>query len=66
MDALEAACSGGYLSVRETLGVDELSRGRSVEGGAASWPTDPSPFAHPTKIAVLEAIRKDRQPANVR
>lgn len=67
MDAIQTRCAKGYLSVRETLDVDEWSRGRVVDGALPNaWPSDPKPFVHPTKIVVLDVRRKDERASNVR
>ncbi|HUH96068.1 MAG TPA: class I SAM-dependent methyltransferase [Anaerolineales bacterium] len=57
MQTLEALCEDGYLRVRElipvpedVIGFAETRLGRPI--------TDPSPFNHSTKIAVLEVRRK--------
>jgi len=55
--ALEAMCADGYLAVESLVAVPDDCVG--MTGGAAAWPTDPAPFKHPTKIAVLRARRKD-------
>lgn len=57
MGVLDAAC-GGYASVESMIAVPDDTRGM-VGDGALAYPTDPSPFAHPTKIAVLRVRRKD-------
>jgi 23S rRNA (cytosine1962-C5)-methyltransferase len=63
MSAIEGRCAKGYLSVREVLSVDALSLGRAADGASASWPADPAPFTHPTKIVVLDVRRKDGRAA---
>lgn len=54
---LEALCQDGYLKIEELISVppDFSSFSPTFLG---SYPTDPSPFNHPTKIAVLRAKRK--------
>lgn len=66
MEAIRSRCAKGYLSVREVIDVDERSRGRAMDGSTSAWPADPAPFAHPTKIVVLDVRRKDERRANVR
>ncbi|MBL8094167.1 MAG: class I SAM-dependent methyltransferase [Anaerolineales bacterium] len=53
---IEAASADGYLSLEATLPVppDLLGFGDAPR----AWPTDPSPFNHPTKIAVVRVRRK--------
>jgi 23S rRNA (cytosine1962-C5)-methyltransferase len=57
---LAEMCADGYLELEETIVVppDCVGRAGSV-GSDPVWPSDPAPFAHPTKIAVLRARRKD-------
>ena len=57
--SLEALCEDGYLSIEQLVPVPQ-----SFFGGvsAANLPTDPAPFNHPTKIAVLRVRRKDAVP----
>jgi 23S rRNA (cytosine1962-C5)-methyltransferase len=57
MDALEALCADGYLRVAELIPVPEDFTG--FPGTRSGFPvTDPAPFNHSTKIAVLEVRRK--------
>ncbi|MFO0562650.1 MAG: class I SAM-dependent methyltransferase [Polyangiales bacterium] len=65
MEAIRSRCAKGYLSVREVIDVDPCSRGWATET-ASAWPADPAPFAHPTKIVVLDVRRKDERRSNVR
>ena len=59
---LEAVCSDGYLSVDRFLDVPADFTG--PEGArAGAPPTDPAPFNHPTKIALLRVTRKDGRTA---
>jgi 23S rRNA (cytosine1962-C5)-methyltransferase len=55
MGTLEALCSDGYLSIRELIAVPE-----DMTGYNQVLPplTDPSPFNHSTKIAILDVKRK--------
>ena len=57
MDTLTALCADGYLKIAELIevppdftGYPDTKRGNQI--------TDPSPFNHSTKIAVLDVIRK--------
>jgi 23S rRNA (cytosine1962-C5)-methyltransferase len=54
---LEELCQDGYLSIESLVPVpsDHAGPGPPPEG---SWPADPAPFNHPTKIAVLRVRRK--------
>ncbi|MDX2030430.1 MAG: class I SAM-dependent methyltransferase [Blastocatellia bacterium] len=57
---LEALCADGYLRVEELLPIAEDFTG--YESTRAGTPiTDPAPFNHSTKIAVLRIRRKDRR-----
>lgn len=56
MMELNDLCADGYLSLEEILPVPQDFIGRM--GEAAAWPTDPAPFNHPTKIAILRVRRK--------
>jgi 23S rRNA (cytosine1962-C5)-methyltransferase len=55
MQTLEALCSDGYLKIKELIPVPEDFIGYSK---ATLSITDPAPFNHSTKIAVLEVKRK--------
>lgn len=54
---LKALCADGYLAIEELLDVPE-----DITGYAGTRvnppPVDPSPFNHPTKIAILRVIKK--------
>jgi len=55
MQTLEKLCKDGYLSIRELIPVPEDFIGRNRVGKPI---TDPAPFNHSTKIAVLDVKRK--------
>jgi 23S rRNA (cytosine1962-C5)-methyltransferase len=55
LQTLEALCKDGYLGIREFVPVPEDFIGLSKIGGPI---TDPAPFNHSTKIAVLDVRRK--------
>lgn len=57
MNTLESLCKDGYLKIKELIPVPEDFTGYP-ETRAGSPITDPSPFNHSTKIAVLEVKRK--------
>jgi 23S rRNA (cytosine1962-C5)-methyltransferase len=57
LETLEALCADGYLKITELIPVPEDFTGyRQTRTGAQL--TDPAPFNHSTKIAVLEVKRK--------
>lgn len=58
MAMLEALCADGYLSIEALIPVPQDFIGYAGQDGSA-LPTDPAPFNHPTKIAVLRVRRKD-------
>ena len=58
MEMLESLCADGYLSLEALIPVPQDFIGYSEADGSA-LPTDPAPFNHPTKIAVLRVRRKD-------
>jgi 23S rRNA (cytosine1962-C5)-methyltransferase len=58
MNSLESLCEDGYLSIQETIPIPSDCTG-SPETICNPSPTDPSPFNHPTKIALLHVKRKD-------
>ncbi len=58
MVTLEGLCADGYLTVEETIAVDQDFT-TTIDGGGPGKITDPSPFNHSTKIAVLRVRRKD-------
>ncbi|MBV5323474.1 SAM-dependent methyltransferase, partial [bacterium] len=51
MQTLEAMCKDGYLKIRELISVPQDFTGYDVVGKPI---TDPAPFNHSTKIAVLD------------
>jgi 23S rRNA (cytosine1962-C5)-methyltransferase len=55
MQTLELLCKDGYLSIRELILVPEDMIGYNEVIGPI---TDPSPFNHSTKIAILDVKRK--------
>ena len=55
MQTLESLCTDGYLMVRELVPVPEDILGYNRVGAPV---TDPSPFNHSTKIAILDVKRK--------
>jgi 23S rRNA (cytosine1962-C5)-methyltransferase len=61
MTGLDDLCRDGYLSVEETISVPEDICG-SPATRVSAGPTDPAPFNHSTKIAVLRVKRKSGQP----
>jgi 23S rRNA (cytosine1962-C5)-methyltransferase len=56
MRTLEALCADGYLKIKETIPVPEDCVGYRRVGAPI---TDPSPFNHSTKIAILEVKRRE-------
>jgi 23S rRNA (cytosine1962-C5)-methyltransferase len=58
MQILESLCVDGYLKISELIPVPEDFTGYP-ETRAGQPITDPAPFNHSTKIAVLEVRRKD-------
>lgn len=55
MQTLEDLCKDGYLSIRELIPVPDDFIGHNLIGKPI---TDPTPFNHSTKIAVLDVRRK--------
>ncbi len=55
MQTLESLCKDGYLKIKELIPVPEDFTGYNPVGKPI---TDPAPFNHSTKIAVLEVRRK--------
>lgn len=55
MQTLESICKDGYLSIRELIPVPEDFIGHQRVGAPI---TDPSPFNHSTKIAILDVRKK--------
>ena len=55
---LTRICASGYATIETLIPVPE-----DFIGGRGEWPTDPAPFNHPTKIAVLKLRRKDGRQA---
>lgn len=55
MQTLEELCKDGYLKIKELIPVSEDFTGYNKAGNPI---TDPSPFNHSTKIAILEVKRK--------
>ncbi len=61
MQTLESLCEDGYLKIKELIPVPEDFTGY----GAGQQITDPAPFNHSTKIAILEVRRKRSHPTEV-
>jgi 23S rRNA (cytosine1962-C5)-methyltransferase len=59
LQTLEALCVDGYLKIAELIPVPEDFTGYAQTRVGAPI-TDPSPFNHSTKIAVLEVMRKGK------
>lgn len=57
MQTLESLCKDGYLKIKELIPVPEDFTGYP-ETRSGSPITDPAPFNHSTKIAILEVRRK--------
>jgi 23S rRNA (cytosine1962-C5)-methyltransferase len=55
MQTLEALCKDGYLKIRELIPVPQDFTGYNPAGKPV---TDPAPFNHSTKIAILDVRRK--------
>lgn len=62
MAQLDALCADGYLELEQRIDVDPDFTG-TAETRVGNPPSDPSPFNHSTKIAVLRAKRKDGRKA---
>ncbi|HEX2995496.1 MAG TPA: hypothetical protein VHP14_11765, partial [Anaerolineales bacterium] len=60
---LEELCQDGYLKIRELIPIPEDFTGYP-ETRAGKPITDPTPFNHSTKIAVLEVKRKSKGVSN--
>ncbi len=58
MAELEALCKSEYLSFSEIIPVPADVTG-FPESIVDVPPVDPAPFNHPTKIAILDVVRKD-------
>jgi len=57
LQTLEALCQDGYLKIKELIPVPEDFTGYP-ETRVGNPITDPAPFNHSTKIAILEVRRK--------
>lgn len=57
LQMLETLCADGYLSLETLIPVPQDFLGYAK--AAPTLPTDPAPFNHPTKIAVLRVRRKE-------
>ncbi len=57
MQTLESLCEDGYLKIRELISVPDDFAGYP-ETRSGNLITDPAPFNHSTKIAVLDVTRK--------
>ena len=58
MQTIESLCADGYLKIKELIPVPEDFTGYA-ETRVGNPITDPAPFNHSTKIAVLEVRRKE-------
>jgi 23S rRNA (cytosine1962-C5)-methyltransferase len=57
---LNALCKGPYLSLEEIIPVPPDVTGYP-DTIVDAPPVDPTPFNHPTKIAILKVFRKDQR-----
>jgi len=60
MQSLESIVGEGYAEIEATIEVPE-DCAPPLQAGATPPPSDPSPFNHPTKIAVLKMRRRDQR-----
>jgi 23S rRNA (cytosine1962-C5)-methyltransferase len=56
LSSLKELCADGYLHIQELLPVPEDFCG--FHSSSQNFPVDPTPFNHPTKIAILKVRRK--------
>lgn len=64
LGSLKALCSSGYLQLEEIIPVPLDVTGYPETIHDPTFPLDPAPFNHPTKIAVLRVQRKDQAAAS--
>jgi len=62
--SLKNVCSSGYLQLEKIIPVPLDGTGYPETVQNPSYPADPAPFNHPTKIAVLRVARKDEVSAS--
>lgn len=62
MATLQSLCASGYIKIDQLIDVPEDITGYPSTR-VRTPPSDPAPFNHPTKIAVLQISRKDRRTA---
>jgi 23S rRNA (cytosine1962-C5)-methyltransferase len=60
MTELDTLCQSDYLSLEEIIPIPQDITG-TPETIVDAPPVDPAPFNHPTKIAILNVIRKDQR-----
>jgi 23S rRNA (cytosine1962-C5)-methyltransferase len=58
VEMIEGLCVDGYMNLERTIDVPQDFVGYT-NAHVTSWPANPEPFNHPTKIAVLRLNRKD-------
>jgi 23S rRNA (cytosine1962-C5)-methyltransferase len=58
MAEIEALCQSPYITFEQTIPIPPDITG-FPDTILAQPPTDPAPFNHPTKIAILRLTRKD-------
>lgn len=57
--SLDSVCKDGYVTRERMIEIDDQSLGFSLtEPSSSPWPEDPSPYNHPTKIALLRVRRR--------
>jgi 23S rRNA (cytosine1962-C5)-methyltransferase len=61
MEILDSLCLDGFVRIEELVPVPEDFIGALPGAGVADHPTDPTPFNHPTKIAILRIKHNERQ-----
>jgi 23S rRNA (cytosine1962-C5)-methyltransferase len=60
MEILDSLCADGYISIEGLIPVPDDFLGALPQAGVAGHPTDPAPFNHPTKIAILRIKHAER------
>lgn len=61
MEILDSLCLDGFVSIERLIPVPDDFIGAPPAAGIVHHPTDPTPFNHPTKIAILRIKHNERQ-----
>jgi 23S rRNA (cytosine1962-C5)-methyltransferase len=65
MEILDSLCLDSFVSIEQLVPVPDDFTGTLPAAGFAGHPTDPAPFNHPTKIAILHIQHAEKAQPNL-